>query len=66
MTSDCLYGDPSNSATVIKNIVGDVRGCEGSDGEDKREQSKALRNGGHCNERGEEKALADSTEGIDR
>lgn len=64
-TGDCLYGDVSNSATVIENIVGDVGGCEGSSREHKREKSKAVDDGGHCNERGDEKALAGSTERID-
>lgn len=51
-TSDCLYVNMSESATVVKNIVGDVRGSEGSSREYKGEKSKALRDGGHCNERG--------------
>lgn len=54
---DCLDGDGSNSATVIKNIVGNVRGCEGSSREHKREKSNALRDGGHCNERGRRRLL---------
>lgn len=54
---DCLDGDGSNSATVVKNIVGNVRGCEGSSREHKREKSNALRDGGHCNERGRRRLL---------
>lgn len=54
---DYLDGDGSNSATVVKNIVGNVRGCEGSSREHKREKSNALRDGGHCNERGRRRLL---------
>jgi len=41
-TSDCLYVNMSESATVVKNIIGDVRGSEGSSREYKREKSKAI------------------------